>query len=287
MRASSRCIASRACRVWLQHSDTPRPHCSRTFEYRPAQSGHTLHCPNDKQSGIRKACGKAFCIAVFSASAAKLAEEKDRARAEVEARQRRAAASEARASRGSLASRYGDDDDDDDEMAELGAFIVSEDCPRCGKQFTTGHAAHLRVCRGGQQRQHQGRQASGQGARRQASVTAGRRIVGSYDEEDKLYREPKAQDGGQRSPAAKSTGRAPPRKRRPSQQLLRRQPLRESQGKEEARRLDRRTSRRLTRTAAGKRLSIEPDATRMTVEGSATPIDVHLACGHLAFRHLC
>ena len=25
---------------------------------------------------------------------------------------------------------------------------MTEDCPRCGKQFTTGHAAHLRKCKG-------------------------------------------------------------------------------------------------------------------------------------------
>jgi hypothetical protein len=31
---------------------------------------------------------------------------------------------------------------------ELGAFIVSEDCPWCGKQFTSGHAKHLKSCKG-------------------------------------------------------------------------------------------------------------------------------------------
>ena len=30
---------------------------------------------------------------------------------------------------------------------ELGQFIVSEDCPRCGKHFSCGHAKHLKSCK--------------------------------------------------------------------------------------------------------------------------------------------
>ena len=36
--------------------------------------------------------------------------------------------------------------DGSDEM-ELGQFIVTEDCPRCGKQFSSGHRAHLQKCK--------------------------------------------------------------------------------------------------------------------------------------------
>ena len=46
------------------------------------------------------------------------------------------------------ASRTGQAGEDDEWLAELGQFIVSEDCPRCGKVFTEKHAAHLRVCKG-------------------------------------------------------------------------------------------------------------------------------------------
>ena len=62
-------------------------------------------------------------------------------------RQRREASATARDARSSsYAAARGDDGDGFDE--ELGQFIVSEDCPRCGRQFTTGHAAHLRTCKG-------------------------------------------------------------------------------------------------------------------------------------------
>ena len=108
-----------------------------------------IECPDDKQAGVRKNCGKSFRVAVYTMSAAKQAEEDERARAEDEARRKAEKAKEARASRGGLSSRYnGEEEEESEWMKELGQFIVTEDCPRCGQQFTSGHAAHLKKCGG-------------------------------------------------------------------------------------------------------------------------------------------
>ena len=160
------------------------PFCARAFEFRPSMFGRALQCPNDKQSGIRKACGKAFRAACFTASRSKQAEEAERRKQEDDARKRREASKEARANR---ASRNKDDGDEDEWMAELGAFIVSEDCPRCGKTgFTSGHAAHLRACKG------KGGKSGGKVAKKRGrDDDLSGWMVGRYSDKDGAYREPK------------------------------------------------------------------------------------------------
>lgn len=188
------CLLEFGCLTASHHC----PFCTRAFEYRPQQWQQTLHCPNDKQKGVRKACGLPFSIAVFHISAAKAAEEAGRQKEAEAARRKREECKEARAKRGGLAARYGDDDDDNDDDAELGAFIVSEDCPRCGKQFSSGHAAHLSKCKG--------KKGSGGAVAKRKRASDASWLVGSYDEGDRLYRQPKQAKKGSRSekPKAKS-----------------------------------------------------------------------------------
>ena len=162
------------------------PHCTRTFEYRPSQHHQVLTCPNDKQSGVRKQCGQCFRVARFAMSKAKQAEVEARRKLDDAERRRREQTKEARASRGGLAARYGVEEDPGEEAfeMELGGFIVSEDCPRCGKMFTADHKAHLRQCKG----------KKGQGAGAVAKRKRGNAenwVVGSYDDDDTAYREPK------------------------------------------------------------------------------------------------
>ena len=113
------------------------PHCAAEVDYRPTMFKQVLTCS-------RKKCGKSFGVAQFVQSAAKAAEEEARLAAAEQAERRREQAASARAAR---AERTKEEGDDDDWMMELGAFIVSEDCPYCGGTFTTGHAAHLKACK--------------------------------------------------------------------------------------------------------------------------------------------
>ena len=202
------------------------PHCTRAFEYRPFVDFDkaALECPNDKQSGIRKACGKSFRVTRFAMSASKQAdEERRRKQAEAERRQRESS-KEARASRGGLAARYGDEEDEEEEAAllELGQFIVSEDCPRCGKQFSTGHAAHLKTCKGKKKGKGGGSGPSGGGSavvkkRKRSGGGVGGFIVGSYDDDgDKAYREPKKAKTNSGSAAKAKAEKAEPAKKKPA-----------------------------------------------------------------------
>ena len=205
------CLFEFGCNTASHHC----PHCTRRFEYRPAQSESDIECPNDKQSNVRKACGKCFRVAIFTMSVAKQAEDLARRKQEEAERRKREASKEARASRGGLASRYGDDagSEEEDAALELGAFIVSEDCPRCGKVFTSGHAEHLRKCKG-KKGGGSGRIGGGGGGavskRKRSSGGGGSSswMVGSYDEDDKLYREPKKPKAASKAAASAKKAKA-------------------------------------------------------------------------------
>ena len=112
------------------------PDCSAPFEYRPQRFDAAFVCS-------RKSCGATFSVARFALSRAAKAGEADR-KADESRKRKAEAASRARAER---AEKLRDDDDDEAALLELGAFIVSEECPRCGKLFTSGHKKHLATCR--------------------------------------------------------------------------------------------------------------------------------------------
>ena len=64
---------------------------------------------------------------------------------------------------------------EDDFDMELGQFIVTEDCPHCGEQFSTGHRSHLEKCRKNAGKAGGGRgSSSSSSARRGGSSSAGR-----------------------------------------------------------------------------------------------------------------
>ena len=111
------------------------PDCSAPFEYRPQRFDAAFVCS-------RKSCGATFSVARFALSRAAKAGEADR-KADESRKRKAEAASRARAER---AEKLRDDDDDEAALLELGAFIVSEECPRCGKLFTSGHKKHLATC---------------------------------------------------------------------------------------------------------------------------------------------
>ena len=112
------------------------PDCSAPFEYRPQRFDAAFVCS-------RKSCGATFSVARFALSRAAKAGEADR-KADESRKRKAEAASRARAER---AEKLRGDDDDEAALLELGAFIVSEECPRCGKLFTSGHKKHLATCR--------------------------------------------------------------------------------------------------------------------------------------------
>ena len=111
------------------------PDCGAPFEYRPQRFDAAFVCS-------RKSCGATFSVARFALSRAAKAGEADR-KADESRKRKAEAASRARAER---AEKLRDDDDDEAALLELGAFIVSEECPRCGKLFTSGHKKHLATC---------------------------------------------------------------------------------------------------------------------------------------------
>eukprot|EP00966_Prymnesium_polylepis_P111944 2589254-Prymnesium_polylepis.2 len=110
-------------------------------------------------------------------------------------------------------------------QAELGQFIVTEDCPRCGKQFSTGHVAHLRACKG--KSGGKSKEVVKDGGKRKSFESF---VVGKYADGDKAYREPKQPKGGTKgssskggagsaskkgSGGSKGGGKAPPKKQKP------------------------------------------------------------------------
>ena len=127
------------------------PFCDRGFEYRPGRFHKPLHCPNNKQRGVPE-CGRRFRVMQFTMGRQQQEELERKAEEDAIKRERKEASASARNAR---SERYRDDSNDDFD-AELGAFVVSEDCPRCGQQFTTGHAAHLKACKGKEQKGSKG-----------------------------------------------------------------------------------------------------------------------------------
>jgi hypothetical protein len=195
------------------------PYCTRTVEYRPSSVESIQTCPNDKQPGIRKACGKRFCVAHFAMSKAKAAEEEARRKAADDARKQREKSAEDRASRAARFEAATGLDDEDGWLEELGAFIVSEDCPRCGKQFTSGHKAHLLKCKKGKKGGGGGAKGGGAPAkkRKRSGDGVGSWMVGKYDDDDddRLYREPKA--AKKQKPEKKPAEKKPAEKKKKAQ----------------------------------------------------------------------
>ena len=197
------------------------PCCARAFEFRPELWRKAITCPNGKARG-KAACGVRFKVMQFKMSKGQQASFGQQLRDEEAERKRKEASATARDARsrtGVRAAARGEDGDGDgdDFDEELGQFIVTEDCPRCGKQFETGHAAHLRKCKGTKgnkgtavaKRKRSGGSGGGGGG-------GGAWLVGS-EQEDTLYREPKSTKGGgsatkagaakkAKAPAAKPAG---------------------------------------------------------------------------------
>ena len=174
------------------------PDCKAAFEYRP-QAFDSCHACS------RASCGARFSVARFALSRAAKAGEADRA-AEVSRRTKAEASSRARAERAERA-REGDADDEA-ALLELGAFIVSEECPRCGKIFTSGHKKHLAQCKGAQ-------------ASRGAKKRKGPWLVGNASNKDGDYKSPAAKKPAaatKRKPAAaaKKKPAAAKKKRKPA-----------------------------------------------------------------------
>lgn len=139
------------------------PDCSKPFDYRPAMFNRRFTCgeaikarqpaKRGGKAASSRGCGKQFGIMQFLSSAAKAAETEAALKAAECIAEQRARAAESRNARAARATKArwenGDESSADDGGydEELGAFIVSEDCPVCGKQFSTGHAKHLSSCR--------------------------------------------------------------------------------------------------------------------------------------------
>ena len=156
------------------------PACKRSFEYRPNKFGKVHVCPDTKERGKKK-CGISFRAKEYLRSAAaQQATDAELERAAAE-RRRKEEAAESRRARG--AERQGADSDDAAWLEELGQFIVTEDCPRCGKQFTTGHKAHLLKCKPcGGKRGGSGGGGGGGALSKKRKAGAGSFIVGRYDD---------------------------------------------------------------------------------------------------------
>ena len=175
-----RCLFEFGCLTATHHC----AECTRAFEYRPSLYARKITCPSGAAKG-KKACGATFGILHVQRSSTKQAAEAAALKADAAQRRKRedeAAARRDRSTRNGLT-------DEDGWLEELGAFIVSEDCPRCGKQFTSGHAAHLKKCIGKKGSKAVATTGAGGGKKRKMSDAAW--VVGSYTEKDDAYREPK------------------------------------------------------------------------------------------------
>ena len=172
------------------------PCCERGFEFRPELWRKASPCPNGKARG-KAACGVRFKVMHFKMSKGQQASFGQQLRDEEAERKRReasATARDARSQAGVRAAARGDDGDGDEFDEELGQFIVTEDCPRCGKQFETGHAAHLRKCKGTKGNKGTAVAKRKRGGGGGGGGGGGAWLVGS-DQKDTLYREPKGTKG--------------------------------------------------------------------------------------------
>ena len=159
------------------------PACKRSFEYRPQRFRRTATCPNDKQIGVRKKCGISFGFAVYARSKTKKTESEAALKQAEEQRQRGELAANARRARAAERTELFDDYNE-----ELGAFIVSEDCPRCGKQFSSDHAAHLRACKGKKGNASKGKAAVKATPSKKRKKCGDAWMIDSSDEDDRPYK---------------------------------------------------------------------------------------------------